>query len=266
MELLREFVRRHRRSTSGQRHANIWIRQRSSALRQIVRRWPVPIYHLNTDLRRAAIAKEWADRCAGTLHQMTEFGRVQADSKALLEAVKYHADQWGFCPVLPSFDHYEQKLADGQLVRCLLRYGGRWRWPAWLMISGGCASWSDHGAAILNTPPSSWARSRLAPRLTSVTKPCRNTSSASRQTPLGLIPCMPSTNRSNCRYCWPMLWADPLPTRPVRRAELMVRMRGFEDLAESQGYVGEFYTWTAPSKYHSWKKAKKGPGLRQQKI
>ncbi|WP_445935639.1 replication endonuclease [Photorhabdus sp. P32] len=37
----------------------------------------------------------------------------------------------------------------------------------------------------------------------------------------------------------------------VRRSELMVRMRGFENLADELGYVGEFYTITAPSKYHA---------------
>ena len=40
----------------------------------------------------------------------------------------------------------------------------------------------------------------------------------------------------------------------IRRSELMVRMRGFEDLAASQGRVGEFYTITCPSKYHSTNK------------
>ncbi|MND11412.1 Bacteriophage replication protein GPA [compost metagenome] len=35
------------------------------------------------------------------------------------------------------------------------------------------------------------------------------------------------------------------------RAELMVRMRGFEDMATEMGLVGVFYTLTAPSRYHS---------------
>ncbi|WP_333877518.1 replication endonuclease [Methylobacter sp.] len=35
-----------------------------------------------------------------------------------------------------------------------------------------------------------------------------------------------------------------------RRAELMIRMAGFEAYAQQHGYVGEFYTLTCPSSYH----------------
>jgi len=37
----------------------------------------------------------------------------------------------------------------------------------------------------------------------------------------------------------------------IRRGELMTRIRGFEDYAELKGYVGDFWTITLPSKYHS---------------
>lgn len=37
----------------------------------------------------------------------------------------------------------------------------------------------------------------------------------------------------------------------IARHELMVRMRGFEDMANEMGLVGMFYTLTAPSCYHS---------------
>ncbi len=37
----------------------------------------------------------------------------------------------------------------------------------------------------------------------------------------------------------------------IRRCELMTRMRGFEDIAEQENLAGDFYTLTAPSKFHS---------------
>jgi hypothetical protein len=37
----------------------------------------------------------------------------------------------------------------------------------------------------------------------------------------------------------------------LKRSELMVRMAGFEQTAQSIGHVAEFFTWTAPSKMHS---------------
>jgi len=37
----------------------------------------------------------------------------------------------------------------------------------------------------------------------------------------------------------------------VKMAELMNRIYGFEEYAQQQGHLGEFYTFTAPSKYHA---------------
>ena len=37
----------------------------------------------------------------------------------------------------------------------------------------------------------------------------------------------------------------------IRRCELMIRMRGFEDIADEFGYCGAFITITAPSKFHA---------------
>ncbi|WNN53773.1 replication endonuclease [Hafnia alvei] len=41
----------------------------------------------------------------------------------------------------------------------------------------------------------------------------------------------------------------------IRRCELMTRIRGFENICNQLGYIGEFYTLTAPSKYHATTKA-----------
>lgn len=37
----------------------------------------------------------------------------------------------------------------------------------------------------------------------------------------------------------------------IRRGELMNRIRGFEDICAEMGFVGEFYTLTAPARYHA---------------
>ena len=52
----------------------------------------------------------------------------------------------------------------------------------------------------------------------------------------------------------------------IRRAELMTRMRGFEEVANDYGHVGEFWTLTSASRFHAmrWiKKAKKAVGNRK---
>lgn len=41
----------------------------------------------------------------------------------------------------------------------------------------------------------------------------------------------------------------------IRRCELMTRIRGFENICNELGYVGEFYTLTAPSKFHATTRA-----------
>jgi hypothetical protein len=53
---------------------------------------------------------------------------------------------------------------------------------------------------------------------------------------------------------WPIIeksQANPA----LRRAELMVRMKGFEEIADDAGHVADFYTLTAPSYFHCTNKS-----------
>lgn len=51
-----------------------------------------------------------------------------------------------------------------------------------------------------------------------------------------------------------------------RRAELMIRMAGFEAYAMANGYVGEFYTLTCPSKYHRYSQGEFNPAYDDETI
>lgn len=42
----------------------------------------------------------------------------------------------------------------------------------------------------------------------------------------------------------------------IRRSELMVRMRGFEEVAAKYGHIGEFWTFTTPSRFHRMTKVR----------
>lgn len=46
------------------------------------------------------------------------------------------------------------------------------------------------------------------------------------------------------------VWKGSIANPTVRRAELMVRLRGFETIAAEQGHVARFFTLTAPSAFH----------------
>ncbi|CAJ1765419.1 hypothetical protein KCIHNNCF_00006 [Aeromonas salmonicida] len=62
--------------------------------------------------------------------------------------------------------------------------------------------------------------------------------------------------------CWEASTSNPVN----RRNEMMTRMRGFEDYAEEQGHVGVFFTWTAPSRFHSWKTGRNGKTIENEKY
>lgn len=62
--------------------------------------------------------------------------------------------------------------------------------------------------------------------------------------------------------CWEASTSNPVN----RRNEMMTRMRGFEDYAEEQGHVGVFFTWTAPSKFHSWTQQRNGRAIENKRY
>ncbi|HEW9976678.1 TPA: replication endonuclease [Shewanella algae] len=255
--MFREYIGRWRRN---ERSANMWMRDRSAAIKEMLTQFPLPIWHINTEIRRAAIATEWADRCQRLLNNATQFGQQQVDAKELLNIVKQPADQWGFCPVLPSFKNYDSKKDCGQFDRDPAMYNmiaaaiARLVDEAWWgrQLEKSWRRYQEHAAIITGR-----VRAGVSPYVSA------QSLREYKQRKQAAGAWLHSNFVINETHGLELLLADAVGASvanpEVRRAELMVRMRGFEDYAEENGYVGEFYTWTAPSRFHSWKKSKKGP-------
>jgi hypothetical protein len=256
-----------RRALNNGRSPNIWLRKRVETLTAMVNQFPIPIFHLNTEDRRQAIAAEWADRCTGVLNNITDYGNKQVDALELLLAIKEPADQWGFCPALPDFTDYNDKKASGVFDEHAAMYNliagaiARLTDENWWLrkLNKAYSHYEEHTAIVVGK-----VRSGVSPYVSNhAFKAWQQRKHAAR---LWLNEMQVVNDEHGLELTLADAVAASVANPEVRRAELMVRMRGFEDLAIEQGFAGEFYTWTAPSKYHSYKKSIKGPSYSNKKY
>ncbi|MGB0895332.1 MAG: replication endonuclease [Parashewanella sp.] len=256
--LQNQYIYKRKGKNTG-RSANIWLRRRVEALHKMVKQFPLPIILINNEVKRANVAKEWADRCNSVLNNMTEFGNKQVDALELLTAVKEPADQWDFCPALPSFDDYQLNKSMGVFDKNPTMYNlicgaiarlvdDQW-WARQLEKS--FRQYKEHAAIIIGK-----VRAGVSPYVSN--KTLLDYQSRKKANSLWLKSMLIVNEQHGFELSLADAVASSVSNPVIRRTELMVRMRGFEDMANKNGYVGEFYTWTAPSKFHSWKKSKTG--------
>ena len=256
-----------RRALNTGRSANIWLRKRVETLTAMVNQFPIPVFHINTEDRRQAIATEWADRCTGVLNNITDYGNKQIDALELLLAIKEPADQWGFCPALPDFNGYDEKKDGGVFDEYPVMYNliagaiARLTDENWWLrkLNKAYSHYEEHIAIVVGK-----VRSGVSPYVSNhAFKAWQQRKQAAK---LWLNEMQVVNDEHGLELTLADAVAASVANPEVRRAELMVRMRGFEDLAIEQGFAGEFYTWTAPSKYHSYKKSIKGPSYSNKKY
>lgn len=250
-----------RRYHANHKTANIWLRRMVDACAAAQSRFPIPVHHLRNDIRRELVAAEWARRCQTLLNNGTEH---EWDAAKLLADLGSQAQAWHFCPPLPTDPRH---TARKQLGRPLTEEERADIDPAVERFEGAAAS------LLVRLLDESWWLRKIN-RAWAVY--CELIAILTGQVRKGVSPYASAhavrefTQRKAAQQAWMASMcavneelgqeidlADAImgsvANPEIRRHELMVRMRGFEDLAQEQGKLGLFLTLTAPSSYHAWR-------------
>ena len=258
LELFKQYVRRRKggapRST---RNANIWLRERTEWVLDLLQSIPVDPQQMRDEDGRKQVAHQFANQTAAIWSYIER--RIKAGTEQDLvqswEAMRQPADQWGFIPEMPKFQTEEQR--DSWMASVMVRLlNAAW----WVKRVNRC--WDrlqEHINILLGK-----VRKGVSAYVSNATM------KVVRERKRAMLRWLAEFEVVNEQHdlvvsmkdCWEASNANPVN----RRNELMVRMRGFEDYAEEQGHVGVFFTWTAPSRYHAWKTGRDGKTVENNKY
>jgi len=235
-----------------------WLRGEIAKLTSALQFFPVPLHQLKTIKRRKAQAKLCADTCQSILIECTA-----GDKKDLFETEKKmleYASFWHFSPTPPTArltqEENETDIAFKIRKNELLAMGRieRLRTDKWweAKIERAYMQFCEHSRIIggktrlgVSTYVSEVARKDFISRKRAGDQYIENM--VVRNTVTGEEMPMRSVVDSSTANL------------EVRRTELMVRMRGFEDIADEHKLIGGFFTITAPSKYHAFTAVERKP-------
>ncbi|WP_442866397.1 replication endonuclease [Aeromonas sp. QDB54] len=255
--LFKQYVRRRKDGTARNcRSANIWLRERVKWVRSLVMALPVDAHHLRDDDGRKRVAHQFANQTAAIWKNIEQNATAgELDLMETWEAIKQPADQWGFIGKMPEFKTREAR--DNWIMSVMVRLlSAKW----WERRVNRC--WDrlqEHIAILLGK-----VRKGVSAYVSNATM------KVVRERKRAMMRWLAESEVMNEQHdlvismkdCWEASNANPVN----RRAEMMTRMRGFEDYAEEQGHVGVFFTWTAPSRFHAWKTGSNGKTIENDKY
>jgi hypothetical protein len=257
LTLFKQYMRRRKGGTARKaRDANIWLRDRVKWIRALVQAIPVDALQLRDDDGRKRVAQQFANMTAAiwkNIEQNSTAGEL--DLMATWDAIKQPADQWGFIGKMPDFKTKEAR--DNWILSVMVRLlSAKW----WERRVNRC--WDrlqEHIAILLGK-----VRKGVSAYVSNATM------KVVRERKRAMMRWLAETEVMNGQHdlvismkdCWEASISNPVN----RRAEMMTRMRGFEDYAEDQGHVGVFFTWTAPSRFHAWKTGRNGKTIDNEKY
>jgi hypothetical protein len=226
--------------------ANRWLSSRITTLRQVQNAIPEPLESLRTKEDRERLAVNYVERVMRLFNASTDFGDQQVPALRLWKVCSQPLAAWGLLPRLPKFKTAETRDAfiAAHLVRWIdPKWWARKLRKIWEQYGEHCAILLGHVRRGVSAYVSSQGLRAFIERQQMAAAWLKDMEAYNAQEEI-IISLEDAVKASI---------ANP----ENRRHELVVRARGFSDVADEMGYVGLFFTWTAPSKYHPWKTIKK---------
>ncbi|MGY3895480.1 replication endonuclease [Aeromonas enterica] len=227
------------------KEANRWLSSRITTLRQVQNVIPEPLEQLRTKESRERLAVNYVERVTRLFNATTDFGAEQVPALRLWNVCKQPIAAWGMLPRLPKFRTAANR--DDFIAHHLIR----WLDPKWWArrLRKIWDQYNEHCAILLgkvrkgvSAYVSSQGLQAFIERQRMAAAWLKDMEAYNAQDDI-IISLEDAVKASIAN-----------PTN--RRHELVVRARGFSDVADEMGYVGLFFTWTAPSRFHPWKTVK----------
>lgn len=242
---------------SGQsRSANIWLRRQVEMITSAIAKFPVHIEHLRNEVKRAKLAADLAAQCHHVLVSGSEAG---ASIETVYDEVMQIPNQWGFSVGVPmqtihpedgeTQQDYELRVQEILIASQMARLISDDWWARKLEIA--YRRFCEHCRIITGK-----VRKGVSAYLSRIgLREFKERKLANKRALAQMV----AKNELTGEEIALLEAVEASVSNPeIRRHELMVRMRGFEDIAQEQGLMGGFFTATAPSKYHAFIKDKKG--------
>ncbi|WP_230122714.1 replication endonuclease [Serratia marcescens] len=225
--------------------ANRWLSSRIHTLRQVQNVIPEPLEQLRTKESRECLAVNYAERVIRLLNAATNFGDQQVPPLHLWNMCKQPVDAWGMLPRLPKFRTAASR--DDFITHHL----ARWLDPKWWArrFRKIWDQYNEHCAILLGK-----VRKGVSAYISS--QGLQAFIERQRMAAAWLKDMEAYNAQDDITISLDEAVKASIANPENRRHELVVRARGFSDVADEMGYVGLFFTWTTPSRFHPWKTVK----------
>lgn len=222
--------------------ANRWLSSRITTLRQVQNVIPEPLDALRTKESRERLAVNYAERVTRLFNAITDFGAEQVPAIRLWKACRQPLAAWGMLPRLPRFRTAESR--DTFIAHHLIR----WLDPKWWArrLRKIWDQYCEHCAILLGK-----VRKGVSAYVSS--QGLQSFIERQRMAAAWLKDMEAYNAQDDIIISLEDAVKASIANPTNRRHELIVRARGFSDVADEMGYVGLFFTWTAPSRFHPWK-------------